>query len=65
MLDPVALEPLGSIPGSLSGGIAALLRRMLSMSPSERPSTDELLSPWQGIFESAVEKAHELNGKAL
>ena len=65
VLDPVDLELLGKIPGSLSGAIATLINRMLRMDTGKRPSVDELLKPWEGIFESAVEKSHELDGRVL
>lgn len=65
ILDPVVLENLGSVPGNLSGGIATLIYRMLIMDPYQRPNASQLISPWQGVFDTAVGMAHNLDGKAL
>jgi len=62
LLDPIALEPLSTVPGNLGGGIASLLRRMLVLDPCARDDAATLLSPWQGVFEDAMERATELAG---
>ena len=62
---PPELDPVGNIPGGLSGLIAPLMSRMLAWDPEVRPSADELLDLWQGAFEIAVGKAHELDGRAM
>ncbi len=64
-LADVELEPLGNIPGGLSGGIATLINRMLTMSENDRPSASQLLGGWQGLFANAVDRAHALDGRAL
>lgn len=64
-LDDVELEPLGSIPGGLSGGLATLINKMLIVEPEGRPSARQLLDGWQGVFKNAVDRAHALDGRAL
>lgn len=64
-LSPVELEAIGRIPGSLGSRIFHILEKMLNANPDERDTVDLLLDHWSGIFEESVEKAHDLNGKAL
>lgn len=64
-LEPLEMEALGNIPGGLSGGIAGLLNRMIIMDPQERPAASELLDGWQGLFSNAVDRAHDLDGRAI
>lgn len=61
-LEPLELEPLGTISGGLGGLIAPPLNRMLTVDPEERPSADQIMDDWQGAFNVAAEKALELNG---
>ena len=63
--DPVQLEPLGNIKSPMGGGIATLINRMLTYSPSERPSAGSLLDSWEGLFHSTVEAAHGLEDRAF
>jgi serine/threonine protein kinase len=65
ILDDFESEPLGKVPGGLSGSIAALLNRMLVLDTATREDAVNLLDPWQGLFWNAVEKAHELDGKVI
>jgi serine/threonine protein kinase len=64
-LDPLELEPLGTISGGLSAGISNLINRMLTTDPGNRPEARDLLDPWQGVFGNAVERAHALDGRAI
>jgi serine/threonine protein kinase len=64
-VDPVELEPLGRIGGFLAGPISSVLARMLTLNPDERETADRFLPPWEGIFRSAVERAHSLEGRAF
>lgn len=64
-LDPVALESISRIPGDLGVRIYRILESMLAMTPQDRPAVTILLDRWNGVFESAVEMAHALNGRAL
>jgi serine/threonine-protein kinase len=64
-LDPLELENIGTIPGGLGGSIATLLHRMLTIDPAQRPDASALLDPWQGVFRSATERAHALDGKVI
>lgn len=64
-LDPVELEPIGRIPGELGTRIFHVIEKMLAAAPKDREVIGRLLDHWTGIFESAVEMAHALNGKAL
>jgi len=63
--DAVELEPLGQIPGALAGGIAALIKRMLVEEPEEREDAGQLMDAWRGVFEEAVERARDLEGRAF
>lgn len=64
-LDPVVLDPIAHIPGELGTRVFHLIGRMLENEPSERPTVSSLLDHWNGVFESAVEMAHALNGRAM
>jgi len=64
-LDPLEMEPLGVIPGGLSGQVAPLINRMLNVDSNSRPDAAALLDPWQGVFQNAAERAHALEGKVL
>lgn len=64
-LDPVVLDPIAHIPGELGARIFHTLESMLIDAPDKRASVTKLLDHWNGIFETAVEMAHALNGKAL
>lgn len=64
-LDPVELEPVGRIPGVLGTRIVHVIEKMLALTPSDREPIGKLLDHWTGVFESAVEMAHALNGRAL
>ncbi len=63
--DPVELEPLAAIPGSLSDGVANVLTRMLRADPVIRENASQFHDPWEGIFRSAVSQAHALEGRAI
>lgn len=65
ILDDFEMDDLRSIPGRMSGGIAALIRRMLVVEAEEREAASQLLDGWQGVFEEAVTLAHDLEGRAL
>lgn len=65
ILSPVVLEDIGNIPGSMGGGIAALLDRMLVEDPDERESAEELMDGWMGLFEDAAESSYSLNGSVF
>lgn len=64
-LDPVELDQISRIPGELGTRVFHVLERMLQMDPQSREPVTRLLDHWTGIFESAVERAHALNGRAL
>jgi len=63
--DPVELEPLRNIPSAFGAGIAALIRRMLVIDPTERVSANELMAPFENILFDAVSRATELEGSAF
>lgn len=63
--EPVEVEPLGTIPGALSGSIASVINRMLENDAQVRSSATQLLDPWEGIFRAAVKQAHALEGRAV
>ena len=62
-LDPLEMEPLSNIPVGMAGSIATLIRRMLEIDSDRRPNAADLLDPWQGVFGTAMERAHALDGK--
>lgn len=64
-LDPVVLEQIGKVPGELGGRILHVIESMLTFDPNGREHVGKLLDHWNGLFESAVEMAHALNGRAL
>jgi serine/threonine protein kinase len=64
-LDPVELDNVSNIPGELGFRIQRTLSKMLQIDPSNRETVVNLLDHWTGIFNTAVEKAHALNGRAL
>ena len=61
----VELEPIGAIRGSLGRIIADTISRMLAFDPNHRESVGRLLTMWQGIFTAAVDRAHQLEGRAI
>ena len=63
--EPVELEPLRRVPGSLSDHIASIINRMLALDPSSRDPASRLLDPWEGVFRAAVRQAHALEGRAI
>jgi hypothetical protein len=38
---------------------------MLVISPGDRESAGQLIDPWRGVFENAINRAQELEGKAF
>lgn len=64
-LEPLTLEPVGTIPGGLGGSVASLLHRMLKTDTALRPEASALLDPWQGLFGNIMERAHALEGKVI
>ena len=62
---PVELEVLRDIRGGLGGGVKRTIELMIQGNPNDRPSPDDLMDRWQGLFEDAVLRAHSLNGKAI
>jgi serine/threonine protein kinase len=63
--DPVELDAIGPIPGAMSAGIASLIKRMLTMDPDARDPAARFIDPWQGVFLSAIERAHALEGRVF
>ena len=64
-LAPFEMSTIGRIPGDLGAGIYTLIKRMLTVDPSQRPDAESLMSPWQGILEEAVAISHRLEGKVF
>jgi serine/threonine protein kinase len=63
--DPVELEQLAWIPGSLGRSIASVINRMLVLDPNMRDRACRFLDPWEGILRSAVKQSHALEGRAI
>jgi hypothetical protein len=38
---------------------------MLVMDPNERESAAQLMDPWGGVFEDAVQRSHSLEGRVF
>jgi serine/threonine-protein kinase len=64
-LAPIELAPLGHIGGALSGSLATMINRMLTIDPGQRPAAGEILPNWQSAFQNAVNRAHDLEGRAF
>lgn len=64
-LDPYRQQPIRQIPGGLGAGIARMLYKMLVRDPDLRPNASDLMDGWHGLFQQAVERAHELDGRAF
>lgn len=62
-LDPFEMEPLKSVPGGLGPPIGNVLAQMLNLNWNDINDIDFIMDNWQGLFESAVKRAHRLNGK--
>ncbi len=62
LLSDIELLQIPFIKGTLGGRIASLIRQMLTIDPSSRPSALELLSPWERAFMDAVQASHVLHG---
>jgi len=65
LLSPLELENVRWISGKLGGGISKLIQRMLIVDPDERETAEQLLDPWQGVFNEAISRAHDLEGKVF
>jgi serine/threonine protein kinase len=65
ILDDVELNPMGHIPGAAGAGIAALLKRMLVIDPTQRETIDAFLDPFLGVFQDVATRAHDLDGHVL
>jgi eukaryotic-like serine/threonine-protein kinase len=65
ILETIKLEPIGEIGGSLGSSISALIKRMLQIEPSYRPTAKELLDPWREVFWSAAQMSRKLNGYVM
>lgn len=65
LLAPVRLESLAFIPGALGPRISDLISRMLEPDPVQRVRVNELLSPWQGLFEDAAGRVNALDGRVF
>ena len=63
--DQVELDALGIVPGAMSAGIANLIKKMLIMDPGARDAATRFIDPWQGVFLSAIERAHALEGRVF
>jgi serine/threonine protein kinase len=64
-LSPVDLNPLGHIRGALGGSLATMINRMLTMNSDQRPTPAEILVNWQSAFQNAINRAHDLEGRAF
>jgi serine/threonine protein kinase len=63
--DPIVLEPIRGILGSLAENIRDIINRMLVLDPHSREPASRFLDLWEGVFRSAVAQAHALEGRAF
>lgn len=63
--DPVELNPLAPILGPFGPTIASAVNSKLQPDPGLRPAADELLTVFEGIFATVVDRAHALEGRAI
>lgn len=65
LLSPLVLEEIKWIQGALGSEIARTIYRMLEVNPNERETAGQIYDTWQGLFENAVSRAIELEGRAF
>lgn len=65
LLSDVILDPLGYIPGASWRSIRQLIESMLEFDPARRPSAEELLVLWQGLFEEIAEQSRAIEGRVF
>ena len=63
--DDLTLEPIRYIPGTLGPRIKELIENMLTNDPTTRPSANDLIDPWEGIFREVVEQCQRLEGRVF
>jgi serine/threonine-protein kinase len=63
--DDLTLEPIRYIRGTLGPRIKELIENMLTNDPTTRPSANELIDPWEGIFREVVEQSQRLEGRVF
>jgi hypothetical protein len=63
--DGLTLESIRYIPGTLGPRIKELIENMLTNDPTTRPSANELIDPWEGIFREVVEQCQRLEGRVF
>jgi len=63
--DPIELEPIKGILGSLADNIKDIINRMLIVDPHSRDPASRFLDLWEGVFRSTVDQAHALEGRAF
>jgi serine/threonine protein kinase len=61
--DDLILDSIAEPKGSQGAAIRSLLDSMLIRDPTSRPSADDLLDRWEGIFLEAVKISHQLEGR--
>jgi serine/threonine protein kinase len=61
-LAPVELDQIGHIPYADGGLVATILKSMLDLDPSTRPTAAALLGNWIGAFDKVAEQSRALSG---
>lgn len=62
--DPIELNSF-FIQGGMGGLIHNLIVPMLDNDPAKRPTSGELVDPWQGLFLEAAKRSHALDGRVV
>jgi serine/threonine protein kinase len=63
--DELTLESIRYIPGTLGPRIKDLIEKMLTNDPTARPSANDLIDPWEGIFREVVDQCQRLEGRVF
>lgn len=65
LLDPVELDPLVPVSGSLGASIMDGIHRMLVMDSTQRESPSVLLEHWDGVLAAVTNNYHMLEGRVF
>lgn len=67
ILDNVELDTLKFVApsGALGKRVRDLIGSMLEFDPESRPSAQDLIDPWEGLFLEVVKRCSELNGRVF
>jgi serine/threonine protein kinase len=61
--DEIVLDAIPEPKGALAPAILSLLQLMLTIDVDSRPTAEDLLDRWEGIFLESVKISHQLEGR--